>query len=87
MKRCILALYRSAIHVAEDWDAELGNVPAGGLVLWGESDPYAATEFGTRLADRLGASLTVYQDCGHWWQLEQPAGVAAELTALWTRAA
>lgn len=86
MKRCILALYRSAIRVAEDWDAELGNVPAGGLVLWGESDPYAAPEFGARFADRVGAGLLVLHDCGHWWQLERPAEIAAELAALWSRA-
>jgi pimeloyl-ACP methyl ester carboxylesterase len=83
MKRCILALYRSAIRVAEDWDAEVENVPAGGLVLWGECDPYAAPEFGGRFADRVGAGLRVLPDCGHWWQLERPAEIASELTALW----
>lgn len=83
MKRCILRLYRSAIHVGAEWGPDLTRLPAPGLVLWGERDPYAPPEWGERLARRTGARLVVFPGCSHWWQLERPAEVAAELSTLW----
>ena len=83
MKRCILALYRSAVHVGREWEADLARVTAPGLVLWGKADPYAATRFGERLATRTHARF-VALDCSHWWQLERPAEIAAHLEKLWT---
>jgi pimeloyl-ACP methyl ester carboxylesterase len=84
MKTCILSLYRSAIHVGQEWEQDLTNMPAGGLVLWGENDPYAATEFGARFAHRTRAAFRSFRHCGHWWQLERPREVAAHLEGLWT---
>jgi pimeloyl-ACP methyl ester carboxylesterase len=46
MKRCILALYRSAVHAGAEWTPDLARVTAPGLVLWGERDPYAEPRFG-----------------------------------------
>ena len=83
MKRCILALYRSAVHAGSEWAADLARVTAPGLVLWGETDPYAATRFGRRLAERTRARF-VELPCSHWWQLERPDDVARELHRLWT---
>jgi pimeloyl-ACP methyl ester carboxylesterase len=83
MKRCILALYRSAVHVGAEWTADLAHVTAPGLVLWGAGDPYAEARFGERLAQRTGARFVSYPECGHWWQLQRPAEVAAELRAHW----
>jgi pimeloyl-ACP methyl ester carboxylesterase len=83
MKACILNLYRSAIHVGNEWEADLANVPLGGLVLWGEKDPYAAAEFGARLAQRTRATFCSVSGCGHWWQLERPREVATLLESLW----
>jgi pimeloyl-ACP methyl ester carboxylesterase len=83
MKACILSLYRSAINVGQEWEPDLTNVPAKGLVLWGENDPYAATEFGTRLAQRTRAAFRFFPQCGHWWQLERPGEVASHLQSLW----
>ena len=40
-------------------------------------------EWGERLARRTGARLVVFPGCSHWWQLERPAEVAAELSTLW----
>ena len=79
MKRCILALYRSAVNVGREWSGDLERVPAPGLVLWGEGDPYAASRFGARLAERTGARFVCLPGCSHWWQLERPEAVAAEL--------
>jgi pimeloyl-ACP methyl ester carboxylesterase len=83
MKRCILRLYRSAVDVGREWAPDLVRMPAPGLVLWGANDPYADATWGRRLAERTGARLVVYAGCSHWWQLERPEEVAAELRALW----
>ena len=83
MKRCILALYRSALHVGAEWEDDLRHVSAAGLVLWGEKDPFAAVRFGERLAQRTQARFVSFRDCSHWWQLERPAEVAAELSQHW----
>jgi pimeloyl-ACP methyl ester carboxylesterase len=83
MKRCILSLYRSAIHVGTEWGPDLTRLKAPGLVLWGERDPYAPPMWGERLAQRTGARFVQFDGCSHWWPLERPAEVAAELTAHW----
>jgi pimeloyl-ACP methyl ester carboxylesterase len=83
MKQCILKLYRSAVHAGEEWEDDLKRVSAPGLVLWGERDPYAAVEFGARLAQKTRARFVSFPACSHWWQLERPAEVAAELERFW----
>jgi pimeloyl-ACP methyl ester carboxylesterase len=83
MKQCILNLYRSAVHAGDEWEDDLGRVSAPGLVLWGEKDPYAAAEFGARLARKTRARFVSFAGCSHWWQLERPAEVAVELERFW----
>ena len=83
MKRCILRLYRSGTNVAADWGADLKHLPKRGLILWGERDPYAPPKWGERLAQRTGARLVVFEGCSHWWPLERPDDVAAELLTHW----
>lgn len=83
MKRCILSLYRSAVHAGAEWESDLGRVAAPGLVLWGAEDPYAAPRFGDRLASRVGARFISFPGCAHWWQLQR-AGEVAELEAFWS---
>ena len=84
MKRSILALYRSAIHVGSEWVANLSKIQARGLVLWGERDPYAAPIFGSRLASRTNARFVPFSGCSHWWQLERPDDVAKQLEGHWS---
>lgn len=84
MKRSILALYRSAVHVGAEWEPGLGRIKAPGLVLWGADDPYVAPTFGGRLASRTGARFVSFAQCSHWWQLQRVEEVAAELEALWS---
>ena len=84
MKQSILALYRSAVRVGAEWEADLRRAPARGLLLWGEKDPYAAPSFGRRLAERTRARFVELAGCGHWWQLERPADVAKELEGHWS---
>jgi pimeloyl-ACP methyl ester carboxylesterase len=85
MKRCILALYRSAERAGQEWAPDLTRIAKPGLVLWGEQDPYAAPRFGERLAARTGAANVTLAGCGHWWPLERPVEVAAALQDLWSR--
>jgi len=86
MKACILALYRSAVHVGSEWVEDLARIKSPGLVLWGENDPYAASRFGSRLAERTGARFVALPGCSHWWQLERPDEVARHLEVLWASA-
>ncbi len=66
-----------------EWEDDLRRVSAAGLVLWGEKDPFAAVRFGERLAQRTQARVVSFRDFSHWWQLERPADVAAELSQHW----
>lgn len=85
MKDCILKLYRSAVRVGTEWEGDLHRITDPGLVLWGEQDPFVATDFGARLARRANGRFVSYPDCGHWWQLQRPADVAADLQNFWAK--
>jgi pimeloyl-ACP methyl ester carboxylesterase len=82
MKAAVLALYRSAVHIAEEWTP--GPVPHArpALVFWGDHDPYAPTEYGRSAAAGAGAELVVL-DAGHWSVLERPDETAAALGRFW----
>lgn len=86
MKRCILALYRSAVDVGAEWGFEAGASTAPALVLWGADDVFVTPEVGERLAGRLGARFVCFEGCGHWWPAQRPAEVAALLEELWASA-
>jgi pimeloyl-ACP methyl ester carboxylesterase len=78
----ILRLYRSEPYL-EDWAFDPTATYPPGLVLWGRDDPYQAAEFGRVAAAASGARFHEL-GCGHWWQVERPDEVAAELTAHWS---
>lgn len=82
MKGCILDLYRSAVHVGDEWSEGLAGIAVPGLVLWAQHDVYVPPTFGERLAERTGARL-VALDSTHWWPVQCADQVAAELTAFW----
>jgi pimeloyl-ACP methyl ester carboxylesterase len=87
MAECILALYRSAVTVGEEWeDAVTAMPPRPALVLWGRDDPYVTPEIAERLASRIDADLIVFDSCGHWWSWERAAESAAALEQLWAQA-
>lgn len=86
MGECILALYRSAMTVGEEWeDAVAAMLPRPALVLWGRDDPFVTTEFGERLAARIDAELIVFDHCSHWWPWERAGETAAAFEQLWSR--
>ena len=84
MKDCILRLYRSALDVFREWEPDLARIRAPGLVLWGESDPFAAPQFANRMGEQTHASRVVrLPDCGHWWQCQRPEQTVYELQRHW----
>jgi pimeloyl-ACP methyl ester carboxylesterase len=83
MKRCILGLYRSAIHVGAEWQPDVERVTRPALVLWSRDDPYVAPRFAERLAARVRGELLLFEGCGHWWPYERPAEAAAALRRFW----
>ena len=83
MKTCILTLYRSAIHTADEWFQNLSRVRAPSLILWGDRDPYSPPSFGERLAANVKGKYLAVKDAGHWYQVEKPTFVAEQLEAFW----
>jgi pimeloyl-ACP methyl ester carboxylesterase len=84
-KACILELYRSAVHIGDEWQPELERVAVPALVIWGREDPYVPLSWGERLAERMTADLVVLE-CGHWWPYERPRETAAALLERWSSA-
>ncbi len=83
MKDCILKLYRSAVHVGEEWEDGIARVTRPALILWSRDDPYVAPRFAERLAERVRGDLLLFDGCGHWWPLERAAEAAAALERFW----
>jgi pimeloyl-ACP methyl ester carboxylesterase len=85
MKRCILELYRSAVHVGDEWQDGLAAINMPTLVLWAKDDPFVEPRFGERLAAHTRGELVFLENCGHHWPLQKPAEVAAALESFWSR--
>ena len=83
MRECILRLYRSALGVGAEWEADLGRVVAPSLVFWGARDPAVPLRYGVDLASRLHAHRMLELDAGHWTPLERPAELASALERHW----
>jgi non-heme chloroperoxidase len=63
-----------------DDTADLGQITAPTLLLWGERDEFFFQEEVEELAAAIpGARLLVYPDTGHAVQWERPAQVANDL--------
>jgi pimeloyl-ACP methyl ester carboxylesterase len=85
MARCILALYRSAVTVGAEWQADVDAMPRRpALVFHGADDLYTERAIAARLAARLDGALVVYDGCGHWWAWERTLEVATALSELWS---
>lgn len=85
MAACILALYRSAVTVGDEWqDAVTAMDRRPAIVFHGADDLYVDHGVAKRLATRLDARLVTYSDCGHWWPWERAEDTALALTDLWT---
>jgi pimeloyl-ACP methyl ester carboxylesterase len=83
MGQAILALYRSAVDVGTEWGPGIDAIEGPGLVIESGKDPFRSPARVRRLADRTGAELVALPDAGHFWMLEDPAGIAEVLTRFW----
>jgi pimeloyl-ACP methyl ester carboxylesterase len=84
MKDCILRLYRSAKEVFAEWEPDLSQIRSSGLVIWGETDPFAEPRFADRMGEQTRARRVVrLEGCGHWWQCQRPDETAAALVQHW----
>jgi pimeloyl-ACP methyl ester carboxylesterase len=84
MAECILALYRSAVHVGREWAPEFRDIPARGLVVVPSEDPFLSPDGARKAADAAGASVTELDGVGHWWMLQDPARGAGALESFWS---
>lgn len=84
-RRCILGLYRSAkgLRFTGDWLSDLACLPAKGLVLWGENDPYVDARFGESFAAGCAVPFHIGADAGHWMIAQRPAFATQHLKPLW----
>lgn len=87
MKEAILKLYRSALTVGADWQKDLSNVTAPGLIIWGKRDQSVPIENADILARDTGTDRILRLDAGHWWPVQQPAVAAKALAEHWETAA
>jgi pimeloyl-ACP methyl ester carboxylesterase len=81
MKRCILALYRSAVDVGREWSPS-GPAERPGLVIWGRDDPYAPPASARRFA-AVTATRVVFLDGGHWGAFALPGDTVEALQQFW----
>jgi pimeloyl-ACP methyl ester carboxylesterase len=84
MTDSILKLYRSAVDIQKTWGAELGEVPAPGLVMVLPVDPLNVESAVRRAAERAGARVAVLKGVGHFWPYEAPAQGARVLRDFWS---
>lgn len=81
MKRCVLALYRSAVDIAHEW-APKGPAQCPGLVIGASDDAYAQPAAAERFAAVTGAQVVVL-DAGHWAPAQRPREMASVLESFW----
>ena len=83
MKAAILSLYRSALHVDDEWGADLSNLPKRGLLIWGEHDPFMSLDKAQRFCKKWDVPLHLEQGLGHWSLCQTPNAVARRLRQHW----
>ncbi len=83
MADCILALYRSAPDIGDQWKPGFTDVPSPGLVVVPGKDPFLPAANTRAAAARAGARLAELPESGHWWMLEDPPHAAAVLQEFW----
>lgn len=82
MKKAILALYRSARRLGDEWSPDVHKLNGAGLVFWGKKDPFCPILYGRKLSKATGARL-LELDCGHWTPQQRPKLLAAALRQHW----
>jgi pimeloyl-ACP methyl ester carboxylesterase len=83
MADAILALYRSATDVGNEWGPGIDSITAPGLLVESMKDPFRSADRVRRLAERTGAQVFQLPDAGHFWMLENPRESAAAISEFW----
>lgn len=85
MRQCILRLYRSAKTAGSEWAPALDNLPANGMIYWGEKDPYVSVEIAKQFSHRQHVPLHIEEGAGHWAIAERADNFSGVLNAFWTQ--
>jgi pimeloyl-ACP methyl ester carboxylesterase len=83
MVTSILALYRSATTLGQDWAPDFHDIPARGLVLIPMDDFLLDAGRAKAAAAQAGADVRELAGVGHWWMTQDPANGAAVLEEFW----
>jgi len=83
MADAILALYRSATDVGNDWGPGIDRIDAPGLLIQSMLDPFRSPGRVQALADRTGAEIATLAEAGHFWMLDEPEASAQLITDFW----
>lgn len=83
MAAAILALYRSATDVGNEWGPGIDQIAAPGLLIQSMLDPFRAPGRVERLAVRTGAQIASLPDAGHFWMLDDPKVAARTISEFW----
>ena len=68
------------------WIGALERLDVPALIAWGKKDPVCALAIAEQLAKEIpGAELTIWDELGHYPQVEAPEVVAAGVGAFWGR--
>ena len=83
MADAILALYRSATDVGNEWGPGIDQIDAPGLVIQSMQDPFRSPGRVPALAERTGAEIATLHEAGHFWMLDEPQESAQIITDFW----
>ena len=84
----IIAYVHERTRFRRRWIGALERLDVPALVAWGKRDPVCALAIAERLAREIPrAQLTVWDDLGHYPQVEAPAVVAGAVTQFWSSVA
>ena len=83
MADAILALYRSATDVGNEWGPGIDQIDAPGLLIQSMKDPFRSPGRVQALADRTGAEIATLEEAGHFWMLDLPEESAQLITGFW----
>jgi len=83
MADAILALYRSATDVGNEWGPGIDQIEAPGLIVQSMLDPFRSPGRVPALADRTGAEIATLAEAGHFWMLDEPQESAQIITDFW----
>ena len=82
----IIAYIAERTRFRRRWIGALERLDIPALVAWGKRDPVCAVEIAEQLAREIeGAELTVWDDLGHYPQVEAPEVVAGVIDAFLER--